>query len=132
MYEFDTVIDHLRRMDRSQAKCRKPLISNEIRIKLSLNGFRHTECNVSRMPGSKRWPALATWIFEGVPINCMLVGTPFFVRPSSYGPTTLCGGADIRLVFLVTASEAFRHVVHRMDCVTTASDRWQLPSVAST
>jgi hypothetical protein len=36
---------------------------------LLLLRFRHIECNTSKTPGSKRWPALATWILEGVPTN---------------------------------------------------------------
>jgi hypothetical protein len=34
-----------------------------------LSPFRHIECNTSKTPGSKRWPALAAWILEGVPTN---------------------------------------------------------------
>src|SRR5580704_13368741 len=41
--------------------------------------FRHIECNTSKTPGSKRWPALATWILEGVPTN-RVDRNAFFLR----------------------------------------------------
>ena len=42
--------------------------------------FRHNTCNYSITPGSKRWPALATWIIRKAFRPTVLVGRPFLLR----------------------------------------------------